>query len=592
MVDPVHRAFILAAGFAAGLTCACGAAPPAPPPPERPAFAGLFFAHPERVLVRFDPATPREDEARALAEAGVLEVVYRYTLAPALLCVRTPEGGAFAAAAKLSVDPRVRYAHTDSVGSVLAQITPYGIPLVGAPAMWGAPPSSVGRGGGVILAVLDSGVDPAHPDLPPLLAATTFVAGTDAQDRFGHGTHCAGTAAARDNDLGVVGVAPAVDLISAKVCNDEGTFCATSDAAAAIDWAVQSGASVITMSFSVDDTVTQALEDICNAATAANVLLVAAAGNSGDGTLYYPGSYPSVVCVAALNDAGERAGFSTFGPQVDLAAPGVGVLSTYLPGTSGAAAGAMWQGVGRYAIPLGGSSLGSATGQIISCGQGLSGADFPAGVAGNIAHVRRGGATFATKAGNAAAAGATGVIISNSGAGNFSGTLGGGGAPAIPVVSVSGGDGDLLAQGPVSGSITVSQLTGYAYLQGTSMATPHVAGGAAALMSLYGPARTPVSVVRAALEQTATDLGGPGRDDLYGHGLMNLAGARVLVDGAVGPLCPADFNGDRFLDPDDLADFIACFFSVPACPRADLNGDAATDPDDLSDFISLYFAGC
>ena len=56
--------------------------------------------------------------------------------------------------------------------------------------------------------------------------------------------------------------------------------------------------------------------------------------------------------------------------------------------------------------------------------------------------------------------------------------------------------------------------------------------------------------------------------------------------------CSADFNGDGNLDPDDLSDYIACYFSVPACPAANINGDGQIDPDDLSDYIALYFGGC
>lgn len=560
--------------------------------PARPAYADRFFAHPERVLVRFAAGTSREEQAAALKAVGSTEVIYRYELVEGLVCAKVAWATSYDAAAKLATDPRVAYASTDSVGSVLSQVTPYGVPLIGAPSIWGASPATgANRGGGVILGVLDSGVDANHPDLPAVLFRTNFVAGTDDQDHLGHGTHCAGIAAARDNTIGVVGVAPRADLLSAKVCSDDGSFCATSDAAAAIDWAVMHGASVITMSFSVDDTVTQALEDICNAATAANVLLVAAAGNSGDATLFYPGSYASVVCVAAVNDARERAGFSTFGPQVDLAAPGVGVLSTYLSDSTSSVATAAWGGAERYALPLGGTANGTVAAPVISCGLGLSAAEFPAGVAGKIAHIRRGGGTFNAKANNAAAAGAIGVIISNNGPGNFSGTLGGG-APGIPVVAVSQADGDLLAGTPgVAGSVSVSPITGYTYLQGTSMATPHVAGAATALFSVRGPARTPVSVVRAALENTATDLGDPGRDDFYGHGLVNLVAAKAYLEAAL-PACAADFNSDGFVDPDDLSDYIACYFGIPACPRADFNGDGHADPDDLSDYIALFFGGC
>jgi len=79
-----------------------------------------------------------------------------------------------------------------------------------------------------------------------------------------------------------------------------------------------------------------------------------------------------------------------------------------------------------------------------------------------------------------------------------------------------------------------------------------------------------------------------------------IASARQGASGPIGAVrlspivntCRADFNGDGTINPDDLADFIACFFALPPCPTADFNSDAVTDPDDLADFISAYFAAC
>ncbi|MFN7022899.1 MAG: hypothetical protein ACK4WH_16520, partial [Phycisphaerales bacterium] len=60
----------------------------------------------------------------------------------------------------------------------------------------------------------------------------------------------------------------------------------------------------------------------------------------------------------------------------------------------------------------------------------------------------------------------------------------------------------------------------------------------------------------------------------------------------VPPACAADFNGDGTVNPDDLSDYIGCYFSIPPCAEADVNGDGATDPDDLSDYIAIYFGVC
>jgi len=66
----------------------------------------------------------------------------------------------------------------------------------------------------------------------------------------------------------------------------------------------------------------------------------------------------------------------------------------------------------------------------------------------------------------------------------------------------------------------------------------------------------------------------------------------VNLTGITPPSCPPDFNGDGNLDPDDLADYIGAFFSVPAPISADFNGDGSVDPDDLADYIGAFFTGC
>ena len=549
-----------------------------------PSTATACHPHPERLLVRFLPNTPAAAIADSAAKAGALEFVYAYTLVPDLFCLRVAPGTVDTAIKFLVADPAVQYAHHDSVGRISAQTTGYGINLLHMPAVWPA-----GRGSAVRLAVLDTGFDLAHPDLPVPFAVQSFVAGEAFDDLGGHGTHCAGIALARDNTIGVVGCAPLATLLGGKVCNNAGSFCATTDAMAGIDWAVTNGASVITMSFYVDDEPTQALHDTCDAAFNAGTLLVAAAGNSGDSTLFYPCSYSSVMAIAALDADKVRAGFSTFGPQVSLAAPGVGVLSSFLTSTTSSVAVASWNSTDHAVYPMANTPDGAAAAPIIDCGLGLAPADFPASVAGKLAHIRRGGGTFQSKAANAAAAGAVGVIISNNNPGSFTGSLN---SASIPVVSTTQSEGDYLtAHSGIAGTLSISPLQGYAILSGTSMASPHVAGAAAAVLSCFAPGAVPPALLRTALETTAEDLGAPGRDDLFGHGLIRPDLAKAWLDGALATLC-ADFNHDLATDPDDLADFIGAYFTQPPDPRCDVNGDSFVDPDDLADFIGLFFGGC
>ncbi|MBS4031796.1 MAG: S8 family peptidase [Clostridiales bacterium] len=209
----------------------------------------------------------------------------------------------------------------------IEQTTPWGINRIQAPAVWDKT-----TGSGVIVAVLDTGVGP-HTDLPAVQSATNTIDGSGNNDGHGHGTHVAGTVAALNNTYGVVGAAPLVTLYSAKVLSDSGSGTAGS-VAAGIDWAAQQGANIINMSLGSGSS-SQTIENACNAAYSQGILLVAAAGNSGNrrGTgdnVIYPAKYESVIAVAATDSSDKRAYFSSTGPAVELSAPGVSILSTYL----------------------------------------------------------------------------------------------------------------------------------------------------------------------------------------------------------------------------------------------------------------------
>ena len=166
---------------------------------------------------------------------------------------------------------------------------------------------------------------------------------SDPLDDNGHGTHCAGIIAAVDNDIGVIGVAPEANLYSLKMLDSTGSGY-SSDLIAAIEWAIQThedadsanDIQIISMSLGSDSGVT-ALETACSQAYAHGILLVAAAGNDGNiggigDTVDYPGAYNSVIAVAATDSTDKRASFSSTGPAVELAAPGVNIYSTYQGG--------------------------------------------------------------------------------------------------------------------------------------------------------------------------------------------------------------------------------------------------------------------
>ena len=572
-----------------------------------PAVLGAYSseaAAAERLFVRFEASMTLAEREAALGAAGVKATVFRYEpLVPGLLCVSTDAGLRDGAIAALSAMPGVMYAHRVHEVFALNQSTPYGVPMVNAPAAW-----TTTRGGGARVAVLDTGIEQNHPDLPTAVLTQSFIAGQTVADVNSHGTHCAGTILALDNTDGVVGVAPSADLMVGKVLSDAGRG-DTAGVLAGVNWAVANGAKVISMSLG-GGAFEQAFDDGCIAAEAAGVSVVAAAGNDATNNPAYPAWYSNVISVGAIDSTFTRASFSNFGPKLTVCAPGVGVFST----VSGAATFAVeFNSLGRVAFPLGGSGRGVATGPAIFCGFGGTAEDFPASVSGSIAHIRRGnGVTFQVKTANAVAAGAIGVIISNNTTGILtSGTLNA--TFAIPVVSISQADGnELQAFLPTQDtSITVNYgPPTYGFKSGTSMACPHVAGVAGLLYSRFGSDGLTPAMVRTALRASAVDLGDVGRDDLYGDGLVdanaailwltsNLVTSCSLADVASDSL-DVTYNPNGSLGPEDLDAFIGAFVSGNA-PVADVASDSldtvrnpngSVGAEDLDAFIAGFVAGC
>lgn len=200
----------------------------------------------------------------------------------------------------------------------------WGLKLLGVPDLW---KTTLGRG--IKVAVLDTGCQLGHPDLTGAVAlAQNFTRDGD-RDVQGHGTHVAGTIAARRNERGVVGVAPDCELLVAKVLGDDGNG-SSANVAAGVRWAVQHGAAIVSMSLGSP----QPAEDIAEAikdAVAKGVFVICAAGNEGPGmnTVNYPARLPETIAVAAVDRYGRVADYSSRGPQVDIAAPGSDVLSTW-----------------------------------------------------------------------------------------------------------------------------------------------------------------------------------------------------------------------------------------------------------------------
>lgn len=266
---------------------------------------------------------------------GQIKVVYRFT--PAVAAVVPMK-----AVDALSRNPNVEYVVPDIPIMLVAQTTPWGVERIGAPLVH----STGNKGAGINVAILDTGIDKNHPDLSYVWGYDFSGANDpDPQDCDGHGTHVAGTVAALDNDIGVIGVAPEANLYILKIFTDEGTG-SYSDAVEAIEWCIGTyydeipGNEIQVISMSWGSKVEYGdpgIEPWINQAYNLGIVLVGAAGNEGNfpgrgDNVIYPARYENVIAVAATDESDSRAKWSSTGPAVELSAPGVNILSTYLDG--------------------------------------------------------------------------------------------------------------------------------------------------------------------------------------------------------------------------------------------------------------------
>jgi subtilisin len=248
---------------------------------------------------------------------------------------------------ELRSDPNVRYIEengllhaygvADGEFSTQQQDVPYGIDKTSASdAIAGGV-----TGDGVTVAVVDTGIDPSHEDLEPNLVGGYATDEAECSDNCeepwaddqGHGTHVAGTVGAVDNDTGVVGVAPGVDLLAVKVLGGDGSG-SFAGVAEGIEWAADNGADVLNMSLG-GDSQTDVVKDALQYAQDKGAVSVAAAGNSGpcSDCVGYPGAEPEAIAVSSTDQNDNLSFFSSTGPEVDIAAPGSAVNST-TPGDS------------------------------------------------------------------------------------------------------------------------------------------------------------------------------------------------------------------------------------------------------------------
>lgn len=447
-----------------------------------------------------------------------------------------------AAVTALINNPHVEYIEQDVIREPMAladrtlatgEILPYGIQMVQADLV------NSSNEAGKRICIIDSGYSQQHEDLRDAVDntitqnVTNTGSGTWDKDSCGHGSHVAGTISAiAGNSKGVIGVVPRVSLHIVKVFGDDvlgGGNCSwtySSTLVDALNKCTAAGANVVSMSLGGGAQSVTEKNAFANA-DSQGVLSIAAAGNAGNTTTSYPAGYTSVVSVAAVDANETVATFSQKNRDVEIAAPGVAVLST-VP----------FRDIDTLTFPdstfvdgghvdLSGRSAG-VTGTVVDGGL----CNAVGSWSGKIVLCQRGTVDFNTKVQNAQSGGAVAAVIYNNVAsdatcGDFLATLGTGHSSTIPAISVSCAEGSKALTYAGVSSTLVSRISapdsGYEAWDGTSMATPHVSGVAALIWGCYPQATN--QRIRDAMNATAKDKGSAGRDTSYGYGIVQAKAA-------------------------------------------------------------------
>jgi subtilisin family serine protease len=479
-----------------------------------------------RMIVKFKAGTLSKVKAEIAKQRG--QVVLDVSEMNALAVKLTPK-----AIAALSKSRNVEFIEVDHVqrafaparklsraaNTIAAETVPYGIPLTQADMV------SDAMAGNRTLCIIDSGIDGLHPDLQglPMSGENLTTSGTWDSDERGHGTHVAGTiAAVGGNGIGVTSVAPSrtLNLYIAKVFDSSGSTSASVVAKAMLACRKNGNANVISMSLGGSGA-SRFQQIVATFLDGRGIMQFAAAGNGGNTAISYPAGFPEVISVGAVDALKNKATFSQFNADVEQAAPGVGTLSTVPVGTGSELQATV--GASTYSVTLmAGSPALVGNGALYNFGLGTA---VDAGAAGKVCLIQRGSVSFSDKVLNCQNSGGVGAIIYNNAPGPLNGTLGTT-VTTIPSVGATDTDGALMvAQAGQAATVDTVNVTAtdYAYFDGTSMATPHASAIAAVVWSRHASCTS--SQMRTSLNNSAMDLGDPGRDVNFGFGLVQAKAA-------------------------------------------------------------------
>ena len=314
-------------------------------------LASMFFAlsadaASKRAIVVFDPVsspTARRDILRA-ANCGIIREL---SIVPAIVINLPQQASDKAREAILRHAPVVVAIEDDLIVKAFPkpdnpgggkkppeedppqpeQVLPWGVNEIDAELSW-----SDSTGTGVKVAIVDTGIDTDHPDLVANIGGGTNIINPRKhyKDDNGHGTHVAGIVAAVDNTIGVIGVAKEASLYGVKVLDRKGLGW-LSDVMAGLEWCVDNGMDVVNMSLGLSSD-SSIFHETITAVYNAGITQVAAAGNYGE-PVDYPAAYAETIAVSATDALNNVVSWSNYGPEIDIAAPGEGIFSTYKDST-------------------------------------------------------------------------------------------------------------------------------------------------------------------------------------------------------------------------------------------------------------------